>query len=185
MNFKKLFESQQMLMDRIESKFPQGEMENRFAKRVLALLVEVGETANEWRGFKFWSMNQRPNTRAVKNAFIDAEDAQVYNPLLEEMVDILHFVLEMGLVSKVVDIDELETWEFQEVHALQNYGVESFLELFNTILRFRFLQTKRNYNAMLGEYLSLVSILGYDWEDITKAYFEKLEINFMRQASSY
>jgi dimeric dUTPase (all-alpha-NTP-PPase superfamily) len=59
--------------------------------------VELGECANEWRGFKFWSVNQIPHTSAVRVPTMMEEDKEYYNPLLEEYVDGLHFVLELGL----------------------------------------------------------------------------------------
>lgn len=52
MNLQKLFDTQKVLRDRIGY-----EGEDRFEKLILALLVEIGECANEWRGFKFWSKN--------------------------------------------------------------------------------------------------------------------------------
>jgi dimeric dUTPase (all-alpha-NTP-PPase superfamily) len=63
--------------------------------------VELGECANEWRGFKFWSVNQLPHTSAVRTPCMMEEDKEYYNPLLEEYVDGLHFVLELGLDEQI------------------------------------------------------------------------------------
>lgn len=66
---------------------------------ILALQVEIGELANEWRGFKHWSKNQKPRTRAVRSLGADdigVERGEAYNPLLEEYVDCLHFFLSIA-----------------------------------------------------------------------------------------
>src|SRR5690625_5238764 len=76
-------------------------------KKILALQVELGELANEWRGFKFWSENLVPTLkRKVKcdnccgfkyiTDHYGYEDlceecsgdgyTKEYNPLLEEYV---------------------------------------------------------------------------------------------------
>jgi dimeric dUTPase (all-alpha-NTP-PPase superfamily) len=96
MNLEKLFQTQKVLRDRIGYNEP-----DRFNKLILALLVELGECANEWRGFKFWSVNQIPHTSAVRVPTMMEEDKEYYNPLLEEYVDGLHFVLELGLELKI------------------------------------------------------------------------------------
>lgn len=57
MNLQKFFDTQKVLRDRIGYNG-----EDRFEKLILALLVEIGECANEWRGFKFWSKDQEPRT---------------------------------------------------------------------------------------------------------------------------
>lgn len=36
------------------------EGQDLLTKKILALQVELGELANEWRGFKFWSKDQKP-----------------------------------------------------------------------------------------------------------------------------
>lgn len=56
-NLTKLFETQKVLRNRIGYESP-----DCYEKLILALLVEVGECANEWRGFKFWSKVQESRT---------------------------------------------------------------------------------------------------------------------------
>ncbi|WP_339195208.1 dUTP diphosphatase [Aeribacillus sp. FSL W8-0870] len=63
MNLAKLFELQRQLDEHIEKEHPRQEGEDRLAKKILALKVELGELANEWRGFKFWSNDQEPRTK--------------------------------------------------------------------------------------------------------------------------
>ncbi|MFB4258992.1 dUTP diphosphatase [Shouchella clausii] len=62
MNLKRLFQIQEELDNAIvEKKGLQGR--NLLSERILALQVELGECANEWRGFKFWKQNPLPQTK--------------------------------------------------------------------------------------------------------------------------
>src|SRR5690606_1696390 len=107
MNLKHLFELQAKLDERIYAEHPVQEGENRLAKKILALQVELGELANCWRGFKYWSNDQEPRTKAIDFALwvkngreVDEEGKPTNcfkNPLLEEYVDCLHFILSIGL----------------------------------------------------------------------------------------
>ncbi|WP_374706028.1 dUTP diphosphatase, partial [Paenibacillus antibioticophila] len=69
---------------------------------VLALQVEIGELANEWRGFKHWSNDREPRTAVhslVKLSELDDQQADgtwLHNALLEEYVDCLHFFLSIA-----------------------------------------------------------------------------------------
>src|SRR5579875_595315 len=111
MNLTKLFEIQRALDDRIvKEKGLAGK--DLVPMKLLALQVELGELANEWRGFKFWSEDQEPR---LSNPNCDlCEGSGVYekvtdmpdypevltcvcaSPLLEEYVDCLHFILSIG-----------------------------------------------------------------------------------------
>lgn len=63
MNLSKLFELQRQLDAHIEKEHPRQPGEDRLAKKILALQVELGELAQEWRGFKYWSHDQEPRTK--------------------------------------------------------------------------------------------------------------------------
>src|SRR5690625_3503887 len=80
MNWDTLFEMQQKLDTYIKDNH-NLENENLFDKKILALLVELGEIANETRCFKFWSTKE-PNSIDI---------------ILEEYVDNIHFLLSIGL----------------------------------------------------------------------------------------
>src|SRR5699024_6484098 len=62
MNLEKLFKMQKELDERILDRFPELRNEDLLDKKILALQVELGELAQKWRGFKFWSKNQEPCT---------------------------------------------------------------------------------------------------------------------------
>src|SRR5690625_7690129 len=68
MNLSKLFPIQKKLDERIvKEKGLEGQ--DLLPEKILALQVELGELANEWRGFKFWSENQASNVRVLEVAW--------------------------------------------------------------------------------------------------------------------
>lgn len=58
-DLEKLYNMQKTLDERIKKQKGLGGV-STVSEKVLALFVELGELANEWRGFKFWSTNQEP-----------------------------------------------------------------------------------------------------------------------------
>jgi dimeric dUTPase (all-alpha-NTP-PPase superfamily) len=149
---------------------------DRFNKLILALLVELGECANEWRGFKFWSVNQLPHTSAVRTPCMMEEDKEYYNPLLEEYVDGLHFVLECGIECNISHKIITEAVVFDNT-------LDAFITVFNYVTTFQYDQSY--YIDMLENYLGLGKSLGFTWEQIEQAYYAKNEINHQRQETGY
>lgn len=210
---------QKVLDERIEKEHPRLEGEDRLFKKILALQVELGELANEWRGFKFWSKNQNPSKNILttaganeKNAveFICGDDecgerfhksdarlqdlfgennedcpvckeGYLYafrkkNPLLEEYVDCLHFILSIGL--------EIDTEYFYFEPMVKKE--ENITNQFNTLFHFAYLITEDNYcSELITSFYYLGEMLGFTWEQIEQAYISKNEINHTRQENGY
>ncbi|KMY49547.1 dUTP diphosphatase [Peribacillus loiseleuriae] len=179
MNLAKLFEIQMVLDAHIESKHPRQEGEDRISKKILALLVEVGECANEARFFKFWSNDQKPKTKALRMPTMMEEDKEYYNPTLEEFVDGLHFVLGLGIEIEFVSYSTL------------GYSPEAddltdmFTLVYEMISRFKRYQSVFHYGILFDCYMTLGKMLGFTWEQIEVAYYEKNQINHLRQANGY
>jgi dimeric dUTPase (all-alpha-NTP-PPase superfamily) len=130
-------------------------------EKVLALLVELGELANETRCFKFWS-DKPASERKVT---------------LEEYVDCLHFVLSIGL--------EMDVELINIVPIKKKNVIEQFTVLFNavTILKIHFAPFV--YNHVFSAFIGLGEMLGFTWEEIENAYLEKNAVNHKRQEESY
>lgn len=170
MNLEKMFEMQRALDDRINKTHPVQEAENRLAKKVMAFIVEVSELANEWRGFKFWS-----------------EDQKSTNRILEEYVDGLHFLLSIGLEQGRTSV-KLFT------RPTQVNIVECFLDIYTSavgmgIYTFALeMDTQRahiDYDILFNDYLSLGDVLGFTLDQIEQAYFAKNKVNHQRQDNGY
>lgn len=171
MNLSKLYETQTILRDRI------GYYESdRLEKLTLALLVELGECSNEHRGFKFWSKDQKPRTRKARFPYMDLDDGEFYNPLLEEYVDCLHFVLELGI----------EIGYYPESVGAYKYSTitEQFKELFWAVSNLDE-YGRADYIGLFARFIGLGEMLGFTWNEIETAYFKKNKINHIRQDTGY
>lgn len=206
MNWNKLFETQRLLdASIIEKKGLQGR--DLLPEKILALQVELGECANEWRGFKFWSENQEPrveewiecsncdgtgdlNYEMVQedaegsggHEYIDCEEcdcagtAGTRNPLLEEYVDCLHFILSIGNCFRNIEYLTIEPIKHQDI-------TRQFNELFGSVYA---LQPSWDiYGEVVNEFIGLGELLGFTWNQIEQAYYDKNEINHSRQESGY
>lgn len=206
MNLQKLFEAQQVLDEHIMNEHPElYENESNLDWKLLALQVELGECANEWRGFKKWSKNQNPIT--VK--FIDKKcincngtgqepgvntpypcndcygtgvKGTSSNPLLEEYVDCLHFILSIGIEigsEEELDWDELEADELDITKQFQNVFTKvSDLSQSQFVVEY-------HWRELFEEFYWLGILLSFTWNQIEDAYFEKNKINHQRQENGY
>lgn len=161
-NLAKLFMMQKELDTKIETQH-QLQQEILFDRKILALLVEVGELANETRCFKFWSVKPP--------ASIDV--------ILEEYVDGIHFILSLGL-----EIDIEPTIHFENKQDKRTV-TEQFLYVYQSITSFKDERSISMYKNMFEEYLFLGELLGFSSAQIEKAYVSKNEVNHERQKQGY
>lgn len=136
--------------------------ESTHEKRLLALIIEIGELANETRCFKFWS-NKGPSPKEIT---------------MDEYADGLHFFLSLGIPLKT---------EKMEYELSKNEGelTLQFHEVYRLIVDLKEHYDLAHYTKALQYFLNIVLSLGYHAEDITKAYLAKLEVNHTRQATNY
>ncbi|MFC7061575.1 dUTP diphosphatase [Halobacillus seohaensis] len=130
-------------------------------EKILALLVEIGELANETRCFKFWS------TKAASPKSV----------ILEEYVDGLHFILSLGLdlnfyYNSVPINDRLDQ-------------TEAFLDVFTSIEDFKQNKSNSAYDKLFHSYIKLGKSLGISEEELQEAYQKKNNVNFQRQDQGY
>ncbi|MCY9674648.1 dUTP diphosphatase [Bacillus pumilus] len=190
MNLEKMFEMQKELDNRIiREKGLEGQ--DLLPGLILALQVELAECANEWRGFKFWSNDQQPRTCIINKKGETSRD-YYKNPLLEEYVDCLHFILSIGNLTKYSknnDVNDLKR------NTLEASGVKAFLELFKEITFFNEeRKVSKNtigltrimiYERIFWRFNELGIALGFTPEQIEQAYMDKNAVNHKRQQEGY
>ena len=202
MNLSGLFETQAALDARIYESHPELKGQDNLGWKVLALQVELGECANEWRRFKKWSNDQEPRVRkactfcngsGVIN-FVDHKvpcrrckgSGTVGNPLLEEYVDCLHFILSIGLEFDDYPLDmHYEVLGFRKEYWNNKYTIEQFQVVFKNIADFSSAHDELEYIELVSQFLGLGEMLGFDWEQVEQAYYAKNEVNHQRQESGY
>ncbi len=196
MNLQPLFETQKKLDERIvKEKGLEGAA--LLDKKILALQVELGELANEWRGFKFWSEKQEPRTKGPSYIVkVDSftEEVRYKNPLLEEYVDCLHFILSIGNDRKINCKEKLNLLHSNVVnHNINVYKETNITKQFNTMFIYistneEFLNTdeeKESYEEMFLAFIGLGEMLGFTWQQIEQAYYDKNKVNHERQSNGY
>lgn len=163
MNLAKLFELQRELDTRIERlhKLDSNEL---FSKKLLALLVELGELANETRCFKFWSL-KAPSDKEI---------------ILDEFADGLHFILSLGILLKAENQIDLKAEITQIVEP-----TTQFLKVYQLISELNSDRSVEKMNEVFVAYMELGQLLGFSKEDIENSYFKKNEVNHKRQDSGY
>lgn len=161
MDWKALYSMQEQLDNYIEEKH---DLLNRdvFQEKYLALLVELGELANETRCFKFWSTKPR-NEKSI---------------ILEEYVDGTHFILSLG-------IEKGYQYDGRKRGGISQTETEQFNNVFGACTAFEQEPTKENYVSLFDNYLQLGELLGFTEADIQNAYLKKNEVNYARQDQGY
>lgn len=202
MNLTKLFETQAALDEHIMQEHPELRGQDNLDWKLLALQVELGECANEWRGFKKWSKDQKPRTKIEHlciycngmglvrpddfSSGMPCEECDgtgkigETNPLLEEYVDCLHFILTIGLeigVEEEIDWDDITTDE--------SNITRQFLEITERILELDQWENKDSWQELFEEFYLLGKLLGFTWEEVEEAYYAKNKVNHERQNDGY
>lgn len=174
----------------------------RIKKKLLAIIVELGEAANEApeAGFKYWSAN--PKASSVKMAEYYAEQYQmpVIQPtkdsLLEEIVDKFHFILSIG---NEFGFSERVGAQIDTGHAVYDDITDLFLKFTGSVVGLYNMWELSNrvkkiidpdsvfhsYLKVFAYFLAIVAELGYTTKQLEAAYYEKNQINYQRQENGY
>lgn len=164
MDFAALFSMQEKLDEHIIQKHKlQGK--DLLEDKYLALLVELGELANETRCFKFWSQ----------------KSASKREKILEEYVDGIHFILSLGIEKGYRFTGTTDGLSKQKAKSL----TEQFNHCFEAVVHFRQDPSEQYYRRLFLTFLQLGKMLQFNTSDIFQAYLDKNEVNFTRQAKGY
>ncbi len=162
MRVNQLFEMQAQLDQHIVEQH-QLQKENLFDRKVVALLVEIGELANETRSFKYWSLKPPASNEII----------------LEEFVDGIHFILSIGIELGFKEEDMMV------IDNEEKSIVDQFLTIYQQIADLRQHRSKEAYLQLFSNYLLLGVLLGFSEDQIIHAYISKNEVNYKRQEQGY
>jgi dimeric dUTPase (all-alpha-NTP-PPase superfamily) len=168
MNLQKLFEMQRQLDEHIDREHPRQEDEDRLAKKILALQVELGELANELpEVFKFWSNKKNNREKALK-----------------EYVDGFHFILSIA-IELGYTVDDLYVWDDELIGKTEDI----FLELMYWVVLLKSKneqQRKTAFRTICYIFFNMAEQrLGFTWKEIEEAYLQKNAVNHKRLESGY
>lgn len=161
-NLKKLVEQQKKLDEAIANSKKITANTEIITKKIIALLVELGEFINEERSFKYWS-NKPSSEKSI---------------LLEEYVDGIHFTISLGININF-------NFEIYEFNFINNDIISAYILCFENILQFNSRKDENNYKIMLDSFFSIGKVLNFSEEEIIEAYSLKNKINFIRQENNY
>lgn len=131
-------------------------------KRILALLVEIGEMINETKTFKFWS--KKPSAEKPI--------------ILDEYADGLHFLLSLSI--------EVQSQKMNyEIQALQVTLTQATILVFQHVSELSKHWHVKHLESAFQAYLNLIPLLGFTADDVVQAYFKKLGVNYTRQQNAY
>ncbi len=136
--------------------------ESTASRRVLALLVELGEFANETRCFKYWSY-KGPSAKEV---------------VLDEYADGLHFLLSLGIPLGAKEIKLAP-----KAYDIPLY--EAVLDVYAEAVGLSKQYDLEQYHRAFAAYLGLLPLMGFGEIDAIDAYLKKLEVNHQRQEEHY
>lgn len=160
-NLKELY-SLQAGLDKEIAKNHNITYENTIERRLLALIVEIGEFANETRCFKFWS-NKGPSKKEI---------------IMDEYADGLHFLLSLGI--------PLHATKFEyKLRKSRKELTTQILEVYKACIALKSHFDLKHYEKAFQSYLNLSQAVKMKPQDIIDSYKKKLDVNYNRQHTNY
>lgn len=160
-NLKELYGFQAELDKEIHKNHKES-YESTHEKRLLALIVELGELANETRCFKFWS-NKGPSAKQI---------------VMDEYADGMHFLLSLGIPLKAKKFEYKITKSRLDLTA-------QFHRVYKAVTSLKNHYDLAHYEKAFQYYLNLSAAVGMTSEDIINSYKAKLSVNYKRQETNY
>jgi len=160
MNLNSLFKKQKQL-DKYIYKKNNVTAKEVFERKIVALLVELGEFANELQFFKYWKENKN----------IDGQRA------IEEYIDVIHFAIGLA-IDLGIDKHEYSETRPRDLNKL-------FIGIANLATVLSASKEKEHAKTLVNNVIALGYQLGLDEQTVIEAYNKKNEINYERQNSNY
>lgn len=132
-----------------------------FERKIVALLVELGELANELKFFKYWK----------ENINIDRQRA------IEEYIDVIHFAIGLA-VDLGIDEHKYTETKPRDLNKLF-IGITNLATVLSTS------KEKEHAKSLLNNIIALGYQLGLDEQTVIEAYDKKNEVNYQRQENGY
>ena len=132
-----------------------------FERKIVALLVELGELANELQFFKYWK----------DEIVIDRQRA------IEEYIDVIHFTLSIANDLGVHEHEYVQT-EPKDLNKLF-IGITNLATVLSTS------KEKEHAKTLVNNIIALGYKLGLDEQIVIEAYNKKNEVNYERQKAGY
>lgn len=170
--------------------------EDLYTKKKIALLVELGELANELRFFKYWSKDQTPRTALEcpacngKGTYLSRPKIQIEcpvcwgsgknesrNPALEEYIDCIHLILSLIIDHPSYNEDFLKDLKPLHYNNLEDHFSKLYAEISNNLYS--------NIEFVTRLVLGIGELLGFSDDEIVEMYHVKNEVNLLRQKEGY
>ena len=161
LNLTELIALQAQLDERIMA-LHQEERHNTRIKRVLALIVEINELANETRCFKYWSLKGSSHK----------------DVLLEEFSDTMHFVISLG-----IDLG-FDTMIFHSNEDAVNL-TQLFIDWINASTALVDHFDLEHFNKVGVLMATMAKALNFDEKACIETYYAKNKTNHIRQSEAY
>lgn len=160
-NIEELYELQAKLDEEIAINH-QVTYESTHSRRLLALIIELGELANETRCFKYWSLKGPSPIEVIKDEYADG----------------LHFLLSLGIPLKANKFD-------YEISANEGDLTSQFFNMYKLALELLDNYDLKTYEKAFSYYLNMSKSIGMTESDIIDSYKAKLKVNHIRQETKY
>ncbi|NQZ66166.1 MAG: dUTP diphosphatase [Mycoplasmatales bacterium] len=155
----KIFKLQEKL-DNAMAKVHNISQEEVSNKKILALLVEIGEFANELSSFKYWKKNKNTNKENI----------------LFEYADCMHFFASFYVQLKInKDVKPV----------IGNDLNDMFIELFQNTAILKNNINENNLDKAFAIYLGIGEKIGLSNQEIEEYYIKKNQINYERIKNNY
>lgn len=159
-NLKEIFEAQKILDNKISTAHNIDSSKIK-EKQIIALLVEIGEFANEIQTFKYWKKSK------------NIDEVKVW----EEYADIMHFIASLAIKENLdYNIDSQESEKDLNI---------IILNLYENISQYWIKGNKNYLKIALSFFLSISEVMNKDQKFIFAEYFKKLDINYKRIVNNY